>query len=537
MLLTVADVLDLPVMRAGGPTVEGGRAGLSTVVRWVHVSDLADVAELLQGGELVLTTGQALAQPDAAGYLRSLAAVRVAGLVVELGTHLRRVPSELVAAADELSLPLVSLAHRTRFVEVTEAVHRVIVADQYEELEFVRTVHETFTALSVKRASMTEIVRTGAAMVGASMVLEDVSHRVLSYAAHGVTPSLLLDGWEPRSRLTADADETSWVPERWAALPVGATQRWGRLVVRVPAAHPNRTRIVAERVAQTLTLHRMMERDEFELGHQAQAGLIDDILSGRLADEAEATARAAALGLARRSRYVAVSIAVETGTPRHDGDQLARQRRMSRIYDAVTHGLGLARCTGLLSRDHNDQIGMVIAVPSGPQDRLAEAAAAIGGEVRRTPGVTRVVLGAGEPSASLLDAVHDLRNAEHVASAALSLHDDPGRPYYRAGDVRLRGLLALIHSQPRVQQFAETELAALLRHDARHGDNLTEVLRAFLDLGGNKTELARRLNLSRPTLYKRLAQIERVAGVDLDDGESRTSLHTALLIRSLAIRV
>jgi purine catabolism regulator len=501
MLMTVADVLELPVMQAGEPLVVGGRAGLSKLVRWVHVSDLADVAELLQGGELVLTTGQALTAPDAGTYLRSLATVRVAGLVVELGTHLRQVPSELVAVADELALPLVTLARRTRFVEVTEAVHRVIVADQYEELQFVRTVHETFTALSVKRASMAEIVRTGAAMVGASMVLEDLSHRVLS-----------------------------WVPERWAALPVGATQPWGRLVIRVPAAHPNRTRIVAERVAQTLTLHRMMERDEFELGHQAQAGLIDDILSGRLADEAEAMARAAALGLTRRGRYVAVSLAVEVGAARDD-DQLARQRRMSRIYDAVTHGLELSRGTGLLSRDRDDQIGMVIAVAPGSQDRLADAAAAITGEVRRTPGVTRAVLGVGEPSASLLDAVHDLRNAEHIASAALSLRRDPDRPYYRAGDVRLRGLLALIHNQPRVQRFAETELAALLRHDARHHDNLTAVLRAFLDLGGNKTELARRLNLSRPTLYKRLAQIERVAGVDLDDGESRTSLHTALLIR------
>ncbi|EID16157.1 PucR family transcriptional regulator [Mycolicibacterium phlei] len=530
MLMTVADVLELPVMQAGEPLVVGGRAGLSKLVRWVHVSDLADVAELLQGGELVLTTGQALTAPDAGTYLRSLATVRVAGLVVELGTHLRQVPSELVAVADELALPLVTLARRTRFVEVTEAVHRVIVADQYEELQFVRTVHETFTALSVKRASMAEIVRTGAAMVGASMVLEDLSHRVLAYAAHGVAPSLLLDDWEPRSRLTPDAGELSWVPERWAALPVGATQPWGRLVIRVPAAHPNRTRIVAERVAQTLTLHRMMERDEFELGHQAQAGLIDDILSGRLADEAEAMARAAALGLTRRGRYVAVSLAVEVGAARDD-DQLARQRRMSRIYDAVTHGLELSRGTGLLSRDRDDQIGMVIAVAPGSQDRLADAAAAITGEVRRTPGVTRAVLGVGEPSASLLDAVHDLRNAEHIASAALSLRRDPDRPYYRAGDVRLRGLLALIHNQPRVQRFAETELAALLRHDARHHDNLTAVLRAFLDLGGNKTELARRLNLSRPTLYKRLAQIERVAGVDLDDGESRTSLHTALLIR------
>lgn len=537
MLPTVAEVLELPVLQAGEPQVVGGGPGLSQSVRWVHVSDLDDVADLLQGGELVLTTGRPLSGVDPQAYLRSLAAVRVAGLVVELGTHVDTIAAELRTLADELSMPLVALRRRTRFVLITEAVHRLIVADQYDELEFIRSVHEKFTGLSVKQASMAEILRAGADMADTVMVLEDLSHRVLDYAGRGTATSLL-DGWEADSRLTADAtDDSAWTPGTWAALPVGANQRWGRLLVRVSARHPTRTRISAERVAQTLTLHRMMERDEFGLGHQAQAGLVDDIRSGRLADESEAVARAVALGLPQRARYVPLSLNIGRDVPR-DADALARQRRLARIYDAVTHGLELSRGSGLLARDDreqpDDQIGMVVAVPrSGPvTDHLTGLASAIAAEVRRLPGVTRVVLGADDVSASLLDAVHGLRTAHHISAAALSLPDESARPYYRGGDVRLRGLLSQIHRNPRVQQFAETELNALLRHDARHADSLLDMLRMFLDLGGNKAELARRLNLSRPTLYKRLAQIERVAGVDLDDGESRTSLHTALLIRA-----
>lgn len=537
MLPTVAEVLGLPVLQTGEPRVVGGLPGLSQPVRWVHVSDLDDVADLLQGGELVLTTGRPLAGADPAGYLRSLAAVRVAGLVVELGTHVGEVTDELRGLADALSMPLVALHRRTRFVLITEAVHRLIVADQYDELEFIRSVHEKFTGLSVKQASMAEIVRTGADMADTAMVLEDLSHRVLDYAGRDMVTSRLLDRWEAESRLTADATDADWAPGGWAALPVGANERWGRLVVRVSARHPTRTRIAAERVAQTLTLHRMMERDQFGLGHQAQAGLVDDIRSGRLADESEAVTRAVALGLPRRARFVPLSLNIGRDDGR-DADALARQRRLARIYDAVTHGLELARGSGLLARDDreqpDDQVGMVVAVPrtGSVTDHLTGLATAIAAEVRRIPGVTRVVLGAGDVSTSLLDAVHGLRTAHHISAAALSLPDEPTRAYYRGGDVRLRGLLSQIHQQPRVQQFAETELNALLRHDAQQADSLLEMLRLFLDLGGNKAELARRLNLSRPTLYKRLTQIERIAGVDLDDGESRTSLHTALLIRA-----
>src|SRR5690242_21101502 len=60
MLPTVADLLSLDVIRRGSPQVVAGSDGLGARVRWVHVLELADAAHLLQGGELVLTTGVAL---------------------------------------------------------------------------------------------------------------------------------------------------------------------------------------------------------------------------------------------------------------------------------------------------------------------------------------------------------------------------------------------------------------------------------------------------------------------------------------------
>ena len=57
-----------------------------------------------------------------------------------------------------------------------------------------------------------------------------------------------------------------------------------------------------------------------------------------------------------------------------------------------------------------------------------------------------------------------------------------------------------------------------------------EVLRQYLQLAGNKAALAQRLHISRPALYKRLATIGQILGVDLDDAESMTSLHVAMLI-------
>jgi len=101
---------------------------------------------------------------------------------------------------------------------------------------------------------------------------------------------------------------------------------------------------------------------------------------------------------------------------------------------------------------------------------------------------------------------------------------------YRSTDVRLRGVVALLRDDHRLQAFAETELGRLLDHDARTGDDLLALLRTHLDCGGSKTHTARRTGLSRPTLYSRLRTLERILGVSLESAESRTSLHTALMV-------
>src|SRR6185312_4050654 len=130
MPLTLRQVLDLDVVRRGGPHVVAGAGRLDVPVRWVHALELTDVRRLLRGGELVLSTGIALPEPAAglADYVASLAQVGVAGLAVELGRrYTGALPPALVAAAEARSVPLVELRREVAFIEITEAVHARII--------------------------------------------------------------------------------------------------------------------------------------------------------------------------------------------------------------------------------------------------------------------------------------------------------------------------------------------------------------------------------------------------------------------------
>ena len=59
---TVAEMLARPELARGRPRVVAGSDQLDRPVRWVHISEHADIARLMYGGELVLTTG--VAWPD-----------------------------------------------------------------------------------------------------------------------------------------------------------------------------------------------------------------------------------------------------------------------------------------------------------------------------------------------------------------------------------------------------------------------------------------------------------------------------------------
>ncbi len=177
--LRVGDVLALPAVQEGAPTVLVGGPALEAGVRWVHVSDSADVARLLDGGELLLTTGAAW--PTGTAALRvlvaELAAIGVSGIVIELGPRMSRVPDAVIEACAAAGLALVALAVEVKFVAVTEAVHRALIEAQTAALRERQRLHDLFTALSLRGAPADLIVSEVARALDVPVHLETWQER------------------------------------------------------------------------------------------------------------------------------------------------------------------------------------------------------------------------------------------------------------------------------------------------------------------------------------------------------------------------
>lgn len=525
---TVAEIVALPVIQQGEPEILCAH-GFDRPIRWVHVSDVPDLSDVLQGGELVLTTGAAL-RAAPLDYLRSVAAAHAVGVVVELGAGAVPLPVNVGAIAEELGLALVAVRRVIKFVEVTEQVHRVIVADQYQEVDFARQTHEVFTDLSMRRATPAGIAEAAANLLGAPVVLEDLTHQAMAVATSGRPTSDVLRDWQRRSRQHETGAERT---DDWVISEVGrGDDAWGRLIALSPSDDvAARFTMVLERASQALVLHRMAERGRTDIEHQAQAGLLEDVARERIQFEDEATARAFALGLRPAAQYLPATLRISGWAPKDgsDADPVSEQRRSARLLDVVTRSVKALGHTGLFSLRGPGEIAMVLSLNMRPGSALEPLGRALRRDAERAVDAHGLVLGVGTPAPGLIDAIHRITDAAHVAEAALSLPASE-RVCFRVADIRLRGLLSMLRTDPRLQRFAEGELRALILHDIESGAGLLDVLRGYLELGGNKSALASRLHLSRPSLYAKLNRIEQILGVDLADGESATSLHVALLI-------
>jgi purine catabolism regulator len=544
----VAQVLELPEVKAGLPRVRAGADRLHTAVRWVHVSEIPDVGGTLSGGELLLSTGIVATDPgtDVAGYVRSLCEAEVAGLVVELDAATSTLPDRLVGAAREHGLVLVELRRNVRFVEITEAVHGRILHAQYERLRFSQRVHDSFATLGVEAVPAGEILARASELAGVALVLEDLAHHAVAFAGQ-VPAGVLLRDWAARSRRTPTPSTTSIVgSEGWLVTAVGPSRRrWGRLLMpRVdPDADLDALTMVAERAAEAIAVARLVDGDSLDVAAEARANLLHKLATdlgpaGATAhDEAGLRSRLRALGMRLGPAYAVLVLALPT--PATDQDGAAAENLVVAAASRVSRGQGRAALVGAVGAG---RVALVFACPSTAREPATVAALAAA--LSREPGVPAdLVVAAADPITALSALSSALRDATHIADVATAAgplpaqhhrehdreHDREHHPVHRTADLGVPGLLWSLRRDPRLATFTERTLQPVLNHRRAADLGLLDLLRAYLAVDGNTAELARRLHLSRPAVYGRLKQLSDALGADLATPHTKLSLHLALL--------
>ncbi|GAA5030795.1 PucR family transcriptional regulator [Microbacterium fluvii] len=522
-LPTVREVLALEAFGVGVPEVLVGDEALDARVRWAHVSDSAGVARLLDGGELLLSTGSGWpSEPaDLVAFVAGLASAGLSALVLELGTHYRYVPAVVVETARAHGLALVALHREVKFVALTEAVHSRIILEQTAALRARDEVRERFTALALRGSPADFVVHQLAQTLQAPVVLENLAHEVVAADVPLAMEEELFTRWEVRSRIAHRERAVESGPEEWLIVPVEARgTRWGHLVALPGPPHAAGRAAVLEQGAIALALGRLADGDGDEWGRIGRRQLVDGLLAGRFAGPAGAAARLEAAGLPVEGSRLYGMVAAGAPVTAEAVDAAARALGGRALAGSAPAGVGAPAAVLLVSLPVREQF----------DDAAARAFASA-----LAPDAARLVLSVGSRAEGFEAGLMSLQEAIDLARGRIA-RAERGPVVRRADERPLARLVTSLRDDHRLLDHGERMLAPLIEYDLGRGGDLLDVLGAMVAHPGNRTAAASASHLSRSVFYQRIALIQDLLGADLDDGEVQAALHLALLVRRSAAR-
>ncbi|MFK0050470.1 PucR family transcriptional regulator [Streptomyces sp. NPDC090741] len=528
--ITVQRALELPGLRSGLPEVVACADRLGRTVRWVHAGEVPNIASLLKGGELLLTTGLGLGTRPAEqrAFVRRLADRGIAALVVELGPRFTRLPATLVETARAAGLPLVQLHREVPFVAVTEEIHTEIVNHHYALLQRAEEVHRRCTEALLSGGGIPQVLHILADFTGNPVFLETPDGQLL-YAAGPVSGEAAADPLQVWEGLRGQREAQPSANAVLIDVPGGGhgtgSVRARVVLLGVSAPLLPVHRMAAERTAGVLAVVLMQARQEDELAARGRGDFLTDLAEGRISAE-DAPAQARVLGFKPGSGPllpVVMRLSSDLG-PSGNWAVLAR---------AVLEELSSVGVPVLLGvRPVEGRVPLLVSLRSESErstvaDRVAAALRAgmerAGLDRAAAPPAVVVGVAGGWAAAS-----SGLRHAAETATAA---HGLPSRPWYDARRLDIDLLLWRLREHPDLAAFVDRAIGALRTHDLSSRPPLLPTLETYLAHAGRKAETARELHLNRQTLYNRLARISELLGTDLDDPETVLSLSLALRAR------
>lgn len=507
MPIGLPDVLKHSTLTPADPVIRAAAAvAAQTQLRWIHSSEVLDIAPLLGGGELLLTGGQALASATdkrRIGYIWELAERGVAALAIETGTALPSIPSSMVGAAEAAGLPLIELRKRVPFVGVMEAINSLLVSESAAHLQHADRASHAMAVELAHGGSLDRILAVLADATGAEVVLTSNSGAPLASALPAEFASAA--GPVPAADAEQDCARTTHIDVSVRGIPSA------RLSLHTLAGGDvNLARIAGNRSVDILSLA-LLQRMPPGLKDMAGAALIRAVDSGSQYWRLQQLAPAAGIPLA--AQLVAVVIRSPGSRQLRTAVEqlLDRVGRHSASYADNEELLALAVLrAGKAQEDRNDILAGLqsLELPEGSISAVGPVAA----------GISAAPWSLTEARLTLDVGANDGRRPPGPRQAGTVLDAEAFAVERLA-----------FHSLDEVKrtEFVRQQLGAIMEHDDQRRSALAETLRVWLDSGCNTAQAARELHLERQSMHQRLQRIFTLCGGDPRGTGRLAALHLA----------
>lgn len=500
--------------------VIAGSEGLNRLVKWVHVVEVINIRKLLNGNELILSTGVAWKESKELfiSLVEQLIESEAAGLCIEIGTYTSSIPQEVIDIANREQFPIILFHNEVPFVEITQDIHAFLINHQYQMISDLESYSQDLNKKLLTIENYNEILKFIHHYLQVQVII------LFSNKEAQFIPDVFM---QERTSLFKMIEKTG---DDLLSFPIARTpiQLLGDnyaelIIISEKRALTEFDHLILDRTATALAQLFLRELYVEEKRRVEETEWLNDWLNGEQSEE---------------SIKEYLSYHAPTVKPKgaviilYKLDSIEQYSNLDLTYFKLyTRAIFEQQGFSLFAIEkRNTMIFITLNQRSSSTwkkrmeetiHRLKNAKSQLGNKN------SQLVIGVGKY-------IEDLRSIDKSYQTALEtiriqdrLANQTDSHFY--DDLHIFRLISQLNRHLDLHEIVLEYLEPVINYDKKYNGKLMDTLKTYLSCNGSKQETAKRLFIVRQTLYHRIQKIEKLIGKDFMNHEKRLTIEFMIL--------
>lgn len=494
--------------------IVGGIGGLKRPVKWVHCLEATQISHLLNGNELILTTGLWWKDCDSTflSFLHQLIQCNAAGLCIEMSTHDMSIPQCAIDLADEHQFPLILFNQEVPFVEITQDIHSLIINNQYQMIFNLETYSQQLNKKLLEIDHYEPILKFLHSYLKVQVILifneNDIA--CIPKIKKKIIHPLLVHVYDQKTSKNVLKQRIRMLGENYAELAIYSSDR----------EMTDFDSLILDRTATALAQYLLRELYLEEKKISEESKWLTNWLEGEYSDEV----------IREQLSYIDPKMQLNGGIvcickprPRSSKDSTKIDGTYFKImFKSVFEQYGFQ----FFSMEIHQHLVFILGDNRSPEDwkeRVSEALE----RIMKMDGTGRnrmnmLSIGFGKYVQKLSEIYKSYETARETLVLQETLTEKSRSFFYQ--DLHMYRMIALINKHGNLEETMYEYLGPVIEYDKQNNGELMPTLKTYLACNGSKQETSKQLFIVRQTLYHRLEKLEKLLGANFMRSEQRLGI-------------
>ncbi|MEJ9231630.1 PucR family transcriptional regulator ligand-binding domain-containing protein [Peribacillus butanolivorans] len=493
-----------------------GSSGIKRQVKWVHCMEVTQISHLLNGNELILTTGLGWKDCDSTffSYLNQLIQCNAAGLCIEIGTRTMAIPQCAIDLADEQQFPIILFHQEVPFVEITQDIHSLIINKQYQMISNLENYSQQLNKNLLEIDHYESILKFLHNYLNVQVILIFNENDIASIPKikKKITYQMLVEVNEEKRTLnkTVLRQPIQVLGENYAELLICSSDR----------ELTDFDSLILDRTATALAQHLLRELYIEEKKMSEESKWLTNWIEGEYSDEA----------IRERLSYIDPKMQLDGGIvcickqhPRYNKSSAKLDGTYFKImFRTVFEQYGFQ----IFSMEIHQHLVFILGDNRSSEDWKGRVTSALDRimkmDVSGRNRMSLLTIGFGKHVQKLSEIYKSYETARETLLLQDTLPEENRSFFYQ--DLHMYRMISLINKHGNLEETVHEYLGPVIEYDKQNNGELMPTLKTYLACNGSKQETSKQLFIVRQTLYHRLEKLEKLLGANFMRSDQRLGI-------------